>query len=161
MNIILGHSNEIFCFTSAGGYLLSENARKKTNTDLSFPTGKKVLSIIGSIWFFCQIWIAITFDYCKHKRTSTSFLPECRTYCNFNVEPFHHALRWCNDIYKCSRSWQMLDRLVCNQRISQFLLKQWRSQVLTWSHCFYLDVHILYMLLFIENFSGINLLNLS
>ena len=28
-------------------------------------------------------------------------------------------------------------------------------------HCFYLDVHNLYMLLCIENFSGVNLRNLS
>ena len=104
---------------------------EKNKHRLIFSDRKKSIVRYRFYWFFCQIWIAVTFDYCKHKRTLTSFLPEFRTYCNFNVEPFHHALRRCNDIYKCSRSWQMLDGLVCNQRISQFLLKRWRSQVLT------------------------------
>ena len=129
---------------------------EKNKHRLIFSDRKKVLSVIGSIdssaksESLSRLLIAST----KEHRPVFSKSAE-RTAISM------YALKWCNDIYKCSRSWQMLDRLVCNQRISQFLSKRWRSQVLTWSHCFCLDVHNLYMLSCIENFSGINLLNLS
>ena len=129
----------IVLFNVRGRLPFERKCPKKTQTFL-FRQEKNIVRY-RFYGFFYQTWIAVTFDYCKHKITSNSCLPEYRTSCYFNVEPFHHALRWCSEFYKCSRRWQMRNGLVCNQRIYQFLLKRWRSKVLTWSHCFYLDVH--------------------